>query len=142
MGFSHSFLIKEWLTIQSNIIYSFENLRTLLIDKTKNGAYYLVLDDIYFEEIEKDTIINREIYFLARKEIKPLCIIKYITFNVKEKYSTKQIYDLIQVLRRDTNIIVTIFNPKMKEVFLLFVSNKDDSLLEYYIKDFLELEED
>ena len=142
MGFSHSFLIKEWLTIQSNIIYSFENLRTLLIDKTKNGAYYLVLDDIYFEEIEKDTIINREIYFLARKEIKPLSIIKYITFNVKEKYSTKQIYDLIQILRRYTNIIVTIFNPKMKEVFLLFVSNKDDSLLEYYIKDFLELEED
>ena len=133
MGFSHSFLIKEWLTIQSNIIYSFENLRTLLIDKTKNGAYYLVLDDIYFEEIEN---------FLARKEIKPLSIIKYITFNVKEKYSTKQIYDLIQVLRRYTNIIVTIFNPKMKEVFLLFVSNKDDSLLEYYIKDFLELEED
>ncbi len=130
------------MTIQSNIIYSFENLRTLLIDKTKNGAYYLVLDDIYFEEIEKDTIINREIYFLARKEIKPLSIIKYITFNVKEKYSTKQIYDLIQILRRYTNIIVTIFNPKMKEVFLLFVSNKDDSLLEYYIKDFLELEED
>lgn len=71
----------------------------------------------------------------------PLNVIKYITFNVKETYNTKQIYELIQLLRKDTTIIVTIFNPKIKEVFILFISNKDDSLFRQHIKNFLEMEE-
>lgn len=100
-----------------------------------------MLDDIYFEEIEKNTVISRDVYIAARRILKPFNIIKYLTFNVKEKYSTKQIYELIQILRKDTSIIITIFNPKIKEVFLLFISNKDDSLLEHNIKKFLELEE-
>ena len=73
--------------------------------------------------------------------MKPLNIIKYITFNVKDTYTTKQIYDLVKILRKNTVIIATIFNPKTKEVCLLFISNKDDSLLEYHIKIFLELED-
>lgn len=137
---SHSFSDKGGIFIESNIIYNFEDLRTLLIEKTKLGAYYLILDDIYFEEIEKDTVISREVYTVARRILKPFNIIKYLSFNLNEKYSTKQIYELIQILRKDTTIIVTIFNPKTKEVFLLFVSNKDDSLFEHHIKTFLELE--
>lgn len=100
----------------------------------------MLFDDIYFEEIEKDTIINRDVYTLARRISKPFNIIKYLTFNVNEKYSTKQIYELIDILRKDTTIIVTIFNPDKKEVFLLFISNKDDSMLEHHIKTFTELE--
>ena len=100
----------------------------------------MLLDDIYFEEIEKNTVISRDVYVAARRILKPFNIIKYLTFNVSEKYSTKQIYELIQILRKDTSIIVTIFNPKTKEVFFLFVSNKDDSLMEHHIKNFLELE--
>ena len=134
------FLIKEGFTIQTNIIYNFEDLQNLLLDKTQNGSFYLLFDDIYFEEIEKDTVINRDVYTLARRISKPFNIIKYITFNVKEKYSTKEIYELIDILRRDTTIIVTIFNPNKKEVFLLFISNKDDSILEHHIKTFMELE--
>ena len=134
------FLIKEGFTIQTNIIYNFEDLQNLLLDKTQNGSFYLLFDDIYFEEIEKDTVINRDVYTLARRISKPFNIIKYITFNVKEKYSTKEIYELIDILRRDTTIIVTIFNPDRKEVFLLFISNKDDSMLEHHIKTFMELE--
>lgn len=100
----------------------------------------MLFDDIYFEEIEKDTVINRDVYTLARRISKPFNIIKYLTFNVNEKYSTKQIYELINILRKDTTIIVTIFNPDKKEVFLLFISNKDDSRLEHHIKTFIELE--
>lgn len=137
---SHSFSNKGGIFIQSNIIYNFEDLRTLLIEKTKLGAYYLILDDVYFEEIEKNTVISREVYTVARRILKPFNIIKYLSLNFNEEYSTKQIYELIQILRKDTTIIVTIFNPKTKEVFLLFISNKDDSLLEHHIKTFMELE--
>ena len=141
MGFPTLFsIIKEGFNIQTNIIYNFEDLQNLLLDKTQNGSFYLLFDDIYFEEIEKDTVINRDVYTLARRISKPFNIIKYLTFNVNEKYSTKQIYELINILRKDTTIIVTIFNPDKKEVFLLFISNKDDSRLEHHIKTFIELE--
>ena len=141
MGFPTLFsFIKEGFNIQTNIIYNFEDLQNLLLDKTQNGSFYLLFDDIYFEEIEKDTVINRDVYTLARRISKPFNIIKYLTFNVNEKYSTKQIYELINILRKDTTIIVTIFNPDKKEVFLLFISNKDDSRLEHHIKTFMELE--
>ena len=143
MGFPTLFsFVKEGFNIQTNIIYNFEDLQNLLLDKTQNGSFYLLFDDIYFEEIEKDTVINRDVYILARRISKPFNIIKYITFNVKEIYSTKQIYELIDILRKDTTIIVTIFNPNKKEVFLLFIRNKDDSILEHHIKTFMELEVD
>ena len=100
MGFPTLFsFVKEGFNIQTNIIYNFEDLQNLLLDKTQNGSFYLLFDDIYFEEIEKDTVINRDVYILARRISKPFNIIKYITFNVKEKYSTKQIYELINILR-------------------------------------------
>ena len=139
MGSPTLFSYKEGVIIQTNIIYNFEDLRTLLIENTKFDSYYLILDDIYFEKVNKDTVISREVYTSARRILKPFNIIKYITFNVKEPYTTKQIYELVQILGKDTTIIVTIFNPKNKEVFLLFVSNKDDSVLERHIKAFIEI---
>lgn len=141
MGFPHSFNIKEVIIIQSNIIYNFEDLRTLLSNKVQRGAYYLLSDDLYFEEIHKNTVITREVFSIAKQVASPLNVIKYIVFNVADKYTTKQIYDLIQILRKDTTIIVSIFNPKIKEVLIMFVSNKDDSLLRQHIKKFLEMEE-
>lgn len=141
MGFLPlSFSIKEGFYIQSNIIYNFEDLRALLSDKTKRGSYYLIYDDIYFEQIDKDTVISRDVYTLARRILKPFSIIKYITFNMNPNYSIKEIYELADILRKDTTIIVTIFNPTENEIFLLFISNKDDSLLEQHIKTFMELE--
>lgn len=135
-----SFLIKEGFFIQSNIIYNFEDLRGLLADRTTKDSYYLIYDDIYFEKIEKDTSISREVYTLARELLKPFCIIKYLTFNVTENYSIEQIYELLDKLRKDTTIIVTIFNPIERNVFLLFISNKDDSILENHIKEFINME--
>ena len=37
--------------IESNIIYNFEDFRALVSDKAKEGAYYLLYDDLYFEQI-------------------------------------------------------------------------------------------
>lgn len=100
----------------------------------------MIYDDIYFEQIDKDTVISRDVYTLARRILKPFSIIKHLIFDVNENYSTKQIYELIDILRKDTTIIVIIFNPNEKEVFLLFVSNKDDSMLEHNIKVYMEME--
>lgn len=46
---------------------------------------------------------------------------------------------MINILRKDATIIVTIFNPTDNEVFLLFISNKDDTLLEQHIETFIEI---
>lgn len=58
---------------------------------------------------------------------------------MNSNYSTEEIYELVNILRKDTTIIVTIFNPIDNEIFLLFISNKDDSLLEQHIKRFIEI---
>lgn len=99
-----------------------------------------MLDDIYFEKINKNAVIHREVYTLSKQVVKPFNIIKFITFTTKEKNSTKQIYELIELLRKNTIILVTFFNPKNKECTLLFISNKDDSKLEQHINNFLEVE--
>lgn len=129
------------IIIQSNIIYNFDEIRSLLIQKTKPDSYYLLYDDIYFEKIEKNTVISRDVYTISKNVLQNFNIIKYITFNIKNDYSTKQIYEFVQILRQTTKIILTIFNPKNKEVFILFVSNKDDSKLENEIKNLLEMEQ-
>lgn len=141
MGFSPLFYDKEVIIIQSNIIYNFDDLRTILIEKTNVGSYYLLTDDIYFEEIDKNTVITRDVIIEAKKLARPFTVMKHISFSIKEDYSTKQMYDFLQILKETTNIIVTIFNPKDKECNLLFISNKDDSILEKHIKDFIELED-
>lgn len=33
-------------------------------DKAKEGAYYLLYDDLYFEQIDKNTMITREVLLL------------------------------------------------------------------------------
>ena len=126
--------------IETNILYNFEDLRTLILTKAKVGTYYLLFDDIYFEQIQKNGLITRDIFTLAKQIVEPLNIIKYITFKTKEKNSTKEIYDLVELLRKTTDIIVTIFNPKTNEVVIIFIANKDDSILEKHVKTSIELE--
>lgn len=141
-GESHSFffLFKGGIFIRTNIIFNYEDFINFLLEKTKLGSFYLIYDDFYFEEINSETSITREVYILVRNILQPLNVLKYVTFNTRDKFTTKQIFDLVQILRQDTNIIATFFNPKKKECTLLFVSNKDDSMLKHHIKNFLELE--
>ena len=129
------------MLIESNIIYNFEDLRALLLDNTKAGAFYLLLDDIYFEEITRNTMFTREVFTATKQVVKPINIIKYITFKVKRKYQINEVYESIDILRNNTNILVTIYNPRAREIVLLFISNKDDSLLKNHIRKLFEIEE-
>lgn len=126
--------------MESNIIYNFEDFRTLISEKAKEGAYYLLYDDIYFEEIEKNTMITREVFAVAGRYTKSFNIIKYVNFKLKDNYTTKELFEFITLLRRYNKILVTIYNPKKKDCFLLYVSNNDDSKLEKEIKNLLEME--
>lgn len=72
--------------------------------------------------------------------LNPSSIIKYISFKTKENYSTKQIYELVQLLKYDAEIIITIFSPKDKECNLLFISDEDNISLENHIIDILQME--
>lgn len=126
--------------IESNIIYNFEDFRTLISEKAKEGAYYLLYDDIYFEQIDKNTMITREVFTVAGRYTKSFNIIKYINFKVKDNYTTREMAEFIELLRKHTKILLTIFNPKKKDCFLLFISTKDDSKLQKDIKNLLEME--
>ena len=129
------------MRIESNIIYNFEDLRALIINNTKEGAFYLILDDIYFEEITKNTMLTREVFTTIKQVAKPINIMKFITFKVRRKYPIDEMYEKIDVLRESTNMIVTIYNPRAREVVLLFISNKDDSLLENHIRKLFDMED-
>lgn len=126
--------------IESNIIYNFEDFRTLVSEKAKEGSYYLLYDDIYFEQIDKNTMITREVFTVAGRYTKSFNIVKYVNFKLKDNYTTKELSEFIELLRKHTKILLTIFNPKKKDCFLLFISTKDDSKLEKDIKNLLEME--
>lgn len=126
--------------IESNIIYNFEDFRTLVLEKAKEGSYYLLYDDIYFEQIDKNTMITREVFTVAGRYTKSFNIVKYVNFKLKDNYTTKELLEFIELLRKHTKILLTIFNPKKKDCFLLFISTKDDSKLEQDIKNLLEME--
>lgn len=126
--------------IESNIIYNFDDFRALISSKAKEGSYYLLYDDLYFEKIDKNTMITREAYSVAGRYSKSFNIIKYIDFKVKDNYTTKEIFEFVEILKKHTTVLITIFNPKKKDCFLLFISSKKDDQLEKEIKNLLEME--
>lgn len=126
--------------IESNIIYNFEDFRALISEKAKEGSYYLLYDDIYFEQIDKNTMITREVFTVAGRYTKSFNIVKYANFKLKDDYTTKELSEFIEILRKYNKILATIYNPKKKDCFLLYISNKDDSKLEKEINNLLEME--
>lgn len=127
--------------IESNIIYNFEDFRTLVSDKAKEGTYYLLYDDLYFEQIDKNTMITREAFTVAGRYTKSFNIIKYVDFKLKDNYTTKELAEFVELLRKHTKILLTIYNPKKKDCFLLYISNKNDSKIEKKVKNLLEMEQ-
>lgn len=127
--------------IESNIIYNFEDFRALVSEKAKKGTYYLLYDDLYFEQIDKNKMITREVFTVVGRYTKSFNIIKYVDFKLKDNYTTKEFAEFIELLREHTKILLTIYNPKKKDCFLLFISNKDDSKLENEIKNLLKMEQ-
>ena len=139
---SHSlfFSKKEVIFIRTKIIFSFDDLRNIIYENTQIGTSYLLLDEPYFENIERQEKTVRDIFIEISKIIEPMNIVKHISFTTKDKYTTKQIYELVQILRQTSNILVTLFNEKTKVCHILFISNKEDYLLKQHIKEFLDLE--
>lgn len=127
--------------VHANIIYSNREIQEILRNKTNESTLYLMYDDIFFEEINKNENISREFYMLSRKVVNPINVIKHISFKLKDDYTSKEIYELVELLRRNTIILLTLFNPKEKECNLLFIGNKHDSELEHYINNILEIED-
>ena len=109
-------------------------------EKAKEGAYYLLYDDFYFEQIEKNMTIIREAYTVAVRYTKSINILKYINFKIKNNFTMKELFKFVKSLNKYTKILLTIYNPKNKECFLLFISNKDDLLLEKEINKLIEME--
>ena len=127
--------------VHANIIYSNREIQEILRNKTNESTLYLMYDDIFFEEINKNENISREFYMLSRKVVNPINVIKHISFKLKDDYTSKEIYELVELLRSNTIILLTLFNPKEKECNLLFIGNKHDSELEHYINNILEIED-
>lgn len=100
----------------------------------------MLLDEPYFEDVERREKAMRDIFIEISKVIEPMNIVKHISFKTKDKYTTKQINDLIKILRQNTNILVTLFNAKTRICNILFISNKEDYLLKQHIREFLNLE--
>lgn len=127
--------------MESNIIYNYEDLKQLILNHTKENSYFLIYDDIFFEKIKKKQVITRDVYAIAKGLLQPLSVMKYYKFKVKDNYTTKEIYDFIDLLRQEVCILLTIFNPKSKEVFILNICDDDDYVIEEHIMNLLRMEE-
>lgn len=124
--------------IEINIIYSYEDLKHLLLSQDLENSYYLLGDDIYFEKMNSETVITREVLLEFKKSLKQLNVMKYIKFKTKNNCSVKEVYWLINELRKKVKVITSIFNPINCECLIIIVSNNNDSIIEKQIQEFCE----
>lgn len=124
--------------IETNVIYDFEDFRTMVSSKDKIGAFYIIYDDFYFEEIGKTSNVTRDIIVVANNFSKSFNVVKYAIFKTNINQTTKDISNLLKDLRKHHTILATIFNPKIRECFLLFISNTEDEMMEQDIRKFIE----
>lgn len=127
--------------VHANIINDNKEIHEILVSKAKENTYYLMYDDIFFEKIKKKENISREFYTISRRITNSKNLIKHISFKLKDNYTIKEIYELVELLRRKTIILLTLFDEKINECDLLFISNENDLEIEHYINDFIEIEE-
>lgn len=128
----------EVIFIEINIIYSYEDLKHLLLSQDPENSYYLLGDDIYFEKMNSETVITREVLLESKKSLKQLNVMKYIKFKTKNNCSVKEVYWLINELRKKVKVITSIFNPINCECLIIIVSNNNDSIIEKQIQEFCE----
>ena len=124
--------------IEINIIYSYEDLKHLLLSQDPENSYYLLGDDIYFEKMNSETVITREVLLESKKSLKQLNVMKYMKFKTKNNCSVKEVYWLINELRKKVKVITSIFNPINCECLIIIVSNNNDSIIEKQIQEFCE----
>ena len=127
--------------VHAKVINDNNEIHDILVSKAKENTYYLMYDDIFFEKIKKKENISREFYTISRRITNSKNRIKHISFKLKDYYTIKEIYELVELLRRKTIILLTLFDEKINECDLLFISNENDLEIEHYINDFIEIEE-
>ena len=127
--------------VHAKIINDNNEIHDILVSKAKENTYYLMYDDIFFEKIKKKENISREFYTISRRITNSKNLIKHISFKLKDNYTIKEIYELVELLIRKTIILLTLFSEKENECNLLFISNENDLEIEHYINDFIEIEE-
>lgn len=126
--------------IESDLIYNLQDFRTLITSKAKEGTYYRLYDEFYFEEIDRKKMITREVFAVANRYMQSFNVLKYLIFKFKDDYRFKEIATFFDLLKENNIILLTIYNPKNKECFILFISNKDDHELIKMIEDFLDID--
>lgn len=126
--------------IESDLIYNLQDFRTLITSKAKVGTYYRLYDEFYFEEIDKPKMITREVFAVANRYMKSFNVLKYMIFKFKDDYRFKEVATFFDLLKENNIILLTVYNPKNKECFIVFISNKDDKKLIDKIENFLEME--
>lgn len=124
--------------IINDIVYSFDNLKSILSDKLVENVYYLLLDETYFEKLEKHISINREIITLLKRIIEPMDILKYAVFKTEK--GTTEIYDLMQEINKHSKNAITILDVEKQECTILFIANSKEFVIENYIFNFLNKE--
>ncbi len=88
--------------------------------------------------MNSETVITREVLLESKKSLKQLNVMKYIKFKTKNNCSVKEVYWLINELRKKVKVITSIFNPINCECLIIIVSNNNDSIIEKQIQEFCE----
>ncbi|MBP3800437.1 MAG: hypothetical protein J6I85_00140 [Clostridia bacterium] len=127
-------------SIKTYIIFSYEELHKLFIEKAQKGASFLLFDEPYFNEIIEPGTVIRDTYSAISESLSSMEIIKYVNFKLKGRYGMAQIKELIKLLKTISNILVTFYNPRTKECTIFFICSKKDYLLKRQVEDFIEME--
>ena len=113
----------------------------LLDDLIEEGTYYYLYGEDYLDEVGKDERISRKLLVDIKKAVKRIEVSKYMKFTLSERYGKEEIYNMIKILEyKEVFILCIVYNPKSSEFCMIFKGSPNDSSLERFIKDFLEME--
>ena len=113
----------------------------LLDDLIEEGIYYYLYGEDYLDEVGKDERISRKLLIDIKKAVKRIEVSKYMKFTLSERYGKEEIYNMIKILEyKEVFILCIVYNPKSSEFCMIFKGSPNDSSLERFINDFLEME--
>ncbi len=113
----------------------------MLDDLIEEGTYYYLYGEEYLDEVKEYKGISRMLLIDIKNAIKRIEVSKYMKFTLSEKYGKEEIYNLIKILEyKEVFILCIVYNPKSSKFCMIFKRSPNDSNLERFINDFLEME--
>lgn len=113
----------------------------LLDDLIEEGTYYYLYGEDYLDEVKQYQGISRRLLIDIKKAVKRIEVSKYMKFTLSERYGKEEIYNMIKILEyKEVFILCIVYNPKSSEFCMIFKGSPNDSSLERFINDFLEME--